>query len=276
VFRRATLAAATVAFAVLPTLPAAGDDDCTLTPTGVECNFEGTTTSIVTVTSIVPEEAPPLRYLRVLDDECWYWTRYPPGIDSWSSANDTVIVMTLWRLDECRGEASEPHRWTTSEVIRRAWDIFRRFPLDPPELRIDPETGITGLPSFASTPIPAPLAHAETLPDGTRLAVRAQVDEVMLSWGDETPPLAVAPGALRPYPRGTATHTYLLKTCPARYRVVHPSGPNCHPTLSAYEVRATFVWRAWYRHGEGWVDLGVLHRSHTVSYDVDEAVGVLG
>ncbi len=261
---------------VVSTLATASGHDCVLTPTGVECSVGGTTTSVTTVTSVVPGEAPRLRYVRVLDESCWYWTRFPPGLDSWDPANLNAIMVIRLRLEECRGEPVRPRRLTTSQVVSRAWEVFREFSLAAPLLRLEPATGITGLPSHASTTIPDPLAHAETLPDGTRLEVRAEVAGVLMSWGDESPETPFAPESLRPYPLGTATHVYALKTCPAPYRRTHPSGPNCHPALGAYPVTATFVWHAKYRRGGAWIDLGDLNRAATIAYDVDEAVGVLG
>ena len=97
----------------------------------------------------------------------------------------------------------------------------------------------------------------------------------LVDWGDGSPVLGYDPGALRPYPLGSARHTYRLKTCPPDYRVAHPSGRNCHPTLEAYPVEVTFRWTARYRLAGPWVDLGHLDRAAAAAYDVDEVVGVL-
>ncbi len=274
VFRRlATAALITVVVGGLGNVPVSGDE-CVLTPTGVECHFAGTTTTVISHHGT--GDLPPLRYLRVPGDACWYWSRWPPGIDSWNSANDTDIVMTIWLLDECRTPQAEPTRWSASRVVARAWEIFRSFPLRPPQLGLQPpDAGITGLPSYASAPTPAPLSHREVLPDGTELEVWAEVGAAHVSWGDETPVTTHEPGQLRPWPDGTVSHTFALKTCPPDYRSVHPSGHNCHPVLEAYPVAATFVWSARYRHQGGWIELGTLWRTSTVAYDVDEAVGVL-
>jgi hypothetical protein len=100
--------------------------------------------------------------------------------------------------------------------------------------------------------------------------------EVRIDWGDGTPVRAHPAADFAPRPHGAAGHTYALKTCPADYRRTHPSGPNCHPTLSAYPIRVEFVWGARYRRTGTWVELGQLTRTVTVSYDVDEVVGLLG
>ena len=271
--RLAVVAAIALAL-TLAILPAASGDECVLTPDGIECHFEGTTTSIATEWEY--EELPPFRYLRIYEDVCWYWSRWPPGIDAWDSANDTLVVLTIWRLEECVWTDPDPVEYTEEEVISRAWEIFRSFPLAGPTINMQPpDAGITGLPSYASAWTPAPLGHSETLPDGTRLQVQARVDQVLLDWGDETPLEVEAPGAFLPWPDGEVGHTFLLKTCPPEYRREHPSGPNCHPTLEAYPITASFVWRASYAHDGVWHDLGTLARSTTIHYDVDEAVGIL-
>ena len=59
------------------------------------------------------------------------------------------------------------------------------------------------------------------------------------------------------------------------YRSEHPFGGNCHPTLEAYPIIATFTWEGRYRIGGGWTYLGTLDRTVTVLYDVDEVQGVL-
>lgn len=254
----------------------AASEDCYLTPTGVECRAGGTTTSVASGWNPVPVD--PIRYLAVRQGSCWYWSRHPPGIDSWDLGNDTRIIRTITRLPECRWE--EPASTTTtptSQITARAWEIFRSFPLGAPAVRLEPAGGgITGLPSFASAIMPPPLQHSEGLPDGTMLEVAAEIAEVRVDWGDGSPPQTHAASSFLPRPQGSAWHVYARKTCPPRYRREHPSGPNCHPDLAAYPVRVDFVWRARYRRDGGWIELGELRRERVVWYDVDEVVGVLG
>jgi hypothetical protein len=118
------------------------------------------------------------------------------------------------------------------------------------------------------------ITHLEVLPDGRTMEVHAAIAGLTVNWGDGTKG-RFDPMQARPYPDGRVTHTYTTKTCDATYRREHPSGGNCHPTLEAYPVTATFTWSGRYRIGGGWIYLGTLDRSITVTYDVDEVQGVL-
>jgi hypothetical protein len=239
--------------------------ECVPTPTGIECRFDGSTTS-TTVTVL-----PPIRYLATMDHPavgtCWYWSRYPPGIDSFNPANDGSIIVTRTTLPEC------PSVGGTSAVTvsSRAWDVFRSWTLPRPSVRVRPTVGITNLASVLTAPTPPAVTHTETLPDGRTLQVRASVDSVVVAWGDGSPPVAYAAATVE---GGGASHLYRLKTCTAAYRLDHPSGRNCHPTLSAYPITVTFRWTGRYRTTGSWTTLGVIARSTTVAYDVDEVVGV--
>ncbi len=221
---------------------------------------------------------PPLRYLQTRFaagvGNCWAWSRTPPGLDSWDNANDAAIINTRFRLPACPA-ATSPAPATTVDVPGTAWSIFRQFQLELPVVRLEPPGhGITGLPTYVSTQQPGPLSHTERLPNGRDLVVRAEVVGVKVVWGDGTA-TSHDLGALRPYPAGTATHTYATRTCPASYRAEHPTGGSCHPTLEAYGVAVTHGWLGGYRYDAGWVDLGIIERTSTVDYDVDEVVGVL-
>ena len=266
------LAAASLAPVLLPA--SARSDTCVLTPVGIECSAGGSSTSLVPGEP-PPGEAPPLRYLVVAGD-CWYWSRYPPGYDSWDPAFDHLIITTRFRLRECTGDEPGPPTLTGDEGVSRAWQVFRAFPLDPPAMRLEPERGgITGLSTFLSVSPPPVLGHREVLPDGTVLEVAARATRLAVDWGDGTPVQSYRPEQAAPHPDGEATHTYALKTCPAHYRRFHPSGGNCHPTLDRYTVAAAFVWSASFRRGGSWTDLGTLKRSSAAGYDVDEVVGFL-
>jgi hypothetical protein len=261
-------------------LPAGADEGCVITATGIDCSAAGSTTSGGT-TPGGSTPGLPLRYLATTehpdsDGLCWFWSPTPPGLDAWSGANDQAILLTLWALPECPDPEAPAATLSTEWVVARAWEVFRSFPLAPPQPALQPpEHGITGLASYLSAPLPSRLSHAETLPDGRSLVVEARVTAAVVDWGDASPVLGYDPDALRPYPTGTARHTYRLKTCPPDYRSSHPSGGNCHPTLEAYPVEVTFRWTARYRLGGSWVDLGYLDRPAAVVYDVDEVVGVL-
>lgn len=253
---------------LLTTGSAAASNGCVATPTGIQCAYGGTTTS----TSHAPGPTlPPLRYLATSGGVCWYWSRYPPGLDSWNSANDQAIILTRFRLPECRRRPSLPPVVVTSE---RAWEIFRAFPLDPPDARLSPAIGITNLPSRLHVEPTRTFTHTETLPDNRRLEVEATVAMVWVSWGDATPTQGMAPPG--PYgDPGPLRHTYALKTCPPDYRTGHLDGPKCHPTLDRYPVTVTFEWRGRYRTGTDWIAIGTIDRATTLHHDVDEVLGVL-
>lgn len=199
--------------------------------------------------------------------ECYYWSRIPGGLDLSRSENDAAIIDILRRFPSCPAVPVVDARAT-------AWAIFRSWDLDPPAPTMQPSgAGITGLPSHLSTPTPAVIEHREVLPDGRTLRVRAEVAQLTVYWGDGTQH-SFPPSAATPYPTGTVSHEYTLKTCSASYRSSHPSGRLCHPSLEAYPLRAVFVWAGRYNAGSGWIDLGTLDRAVTILYDVDEARGV--
>lgn len=237
---------------------------CVTTPTGIECSYGGTTTSIVSTTQ------PPLRYLATTTSPstgpCWYWSRFPPGLDSQRAANEHAIITTRRALPECRFD-----RPAVIDTRSAAWRVFRSWVFPAPSPRIRPSVGITNLASMLTTQAPRSLHHSETLPDGRRLEVRASVDSVTIDWGDGSP--AFGHSAQVVFGSG-APHPYRLKTCPLTYRREHPMGGGCHPTLSEYRVTVTHVWTGRYRAGGSWIVLGTIPRSTSFFYDVDEVVGV--
>lgn len=241
---------------------------CIATPTGIECDHRGTTTS----TTIVPGNSlPPLRYLATSGGVCWYWSRYPPGLDAWNSANDQAIILTRFYLPECRSRPATPPVVITSE---RAWEVFRAFPLAAPDPRVTPTVGITNLPSRLHLEPGRRFVHSEVLPDGRTLEVEAVVAMVWIEWGDGSPIQGMAPPG--PYgDPGPMRHTYALKTCPPDYRSNHLDGPKCHPTLERYPVTVTFEWHGRYRTSTAWIEIGTIDRTSVVGYDVDEVLGVL-
>jgi hypothetical protein len=258
---------------------AGADGGCVITPTGIDCSAEGaSSTSGGTPGTTIP--GLPLRYLATTeppdDGLCWFWSPYPPGLDSWDPANDMEILWTRWALPECPDGLHDTETPGTSWAETRAWEVFRSFPLAAPHPALQPgRHGITGLPSYLSASLPSPLAHHEALPDGSTMEVTARVTAVVIDWGDGSPAFAYPPADLLPWPGGRAHHTYALKTCPAGYRATHPSGGNCHPLLEAYPITVTFRWAGRYRLGAGWVELGLLDRTTSLPYDVDEVIGVL-
>lgn len=250
--------------------PVMAAPECVRTPFGIECAASGSTDTTQTTTLPGPT-LPPLRYLVTAVDAnlgpCWYWSRYGPGYDSWDSANDQTIILTRTFTPECPSSQPTPPAGT-STVTTLAWEVFRSFSLPSPNASIAPwPSGFTGIPSRITVAAGPSFHHDETLPDGTPLRVRARAAAVSIRWGDGSPPLRYTVG-------GTKEHTYARKTCPPAYRVEHPSGGLCHPTLEAYSVEITFVWLGEYVRDGSWVELGEILRPATIAYDVDEIVGV--
>ena len=214
---------------------------------------------------------PGRRYVYTATDpdigDCHYWSDVPGGLDAWDPGNDPAVIGIVTTLPPC----------PVTPVLdpeARAWEVFRSWDLDQPEPRVTPPSvGITGLPThLALTPPPA-IVHAELLPDGRTLEVRARVGRLHVDWGDGTSTSHDPEDALG-WPDGDASHTYSLKTCTPQYRSEHPSGGLCHPNLEGYAVTSLYVWVGEYSIGSGWIALGTLDRSSTVPYAVAEARGV--
>jgi len=206
----------------------------------------------------------------VVDDGACYffsWTAAPGALDMLDTAYDSRVFALVRSKPRCP--------WDT-EDLGDAWQIFRSFPLTKPDPEFNPTTaGITGYPTYLAAANPSAINHSEPLPDGRVFQVRAWVGALQVDWGDGWV-LSHAPTLALPYPDGGVTHIYKTKTCPPDYRINHPSGPNCHPTLEAYPVTATYTWWGEYRIGGGsWIPIGTLDLATTVLYDVDEVFGVL-
>lgn len=244
-------------------------DDCHYDSIGqLVCTATGGSSG---TTPYPPRERPPNRYLYESTDptgaDCHYWSPIIGGVDAWDPANDPTVIRIVTTTPVCPVVADPS--------LDLAWRIFRSFPLAVPDPSLEPPvSGITGLPTYLATPDPANITHTEALPDGRTMDVRASVASLSIDWGDGTKG-RYEPAEAAPYPSGTVTHTYTTKTCDPEYRREHPSGGNCHSTLEAYPITATFTWAGRYRIGSSWIDLGTLVRTVTVSYDVDEVQGVL-
>ncbi len=253
-----TVTATTVlAVSTLEPRQAEAADGCAYSIDGINCWYGGTTTSTL----------PPYRYLRTREDPgigtCWYWSRYPPGLDSFNWLNDALIIQTRFDYPDCSSAGT---------ITTRAWEVFRAFPLRVPSPRVRPSVGITNLASIVTTTRPAALRHRETLPDGRLLEVEAYVGSLRVAWGDGTPAVSYPPSTAF---RSGASYAYALKTCPPVYRRDHPAGRRCHPTLESYPVTVSFAWLGRFRTNSGtWVNLGTLLRSASFGYDVDEVIGM--
>jgi hypothetical protein len=264
------LAAATCATAV-----AQQADECYFDPDRqiLVCHASGLIPGEPAPEPVDPGVPPPLRYVHTATDpvigECHFWSSVPGGLDAWDPGNDPAVLATVSTLPLCPGSPVPP------VVEDRAWEVFRSFPMTPPAPTLEPpDNGITGLATYLAAPSPGPFTYSELLPDGRTLSVRAVVVTVTVDWGDG----GVAthdPSAARPYPEGSVTNVYRLKTCPADYRRQQQRGSVCHPTLEAYEITATFTWVGEWTVGGAWQTLGTLDLTDSVSYDVDEVIGVL-
>ncbi|MGB5565919.1 MAG: hypothetical protein WBN93_06250 [Acidimicrobiia bacterium] len=246
-------------------------DDCRYDPGRGEviCSASGGSTNRSDTTP--PRERPPMRYIYEATDAtgapCYYWSPTPGGLDVWDPGNDPAVAAIVLTTPVCPVIVETPED--------TAWRIFRSFALALPDPSLEPAAaGITGLPTYLATPGPPDITHVELLPDGRSMEVWAAARTLVIDWGDGTNGSFDAATALT-YPSGAVTHTYATKTCNPTYRSEHPYGGNCHPTLEAYPITATFVWEGRYRIGGGWIYLGTLDRTATVLYDVDEVQGVL-
>lgn len=281
---RSTSARLAVLLLTIPILISTGSegraDECVTNPSGIECSYDGGSSGGGSPGGGSPGsggsggELPPIRYLGTADHhtrgQCWYWSRYPPGYDSHDPYFDAAIIITRATYPRC-DDTSSGTTVPPVDPVARAWDVFRSWTLAVPAPQVRPEVGITNLDSILTAPAPTALTHAETLPDGRVLEVRAEVASVRVDWGDGSPRFSYPASALV---SGGAAHTYGLKTCPADYRAAHPSGPSCHPTLAAYPLTVTFTWEARYRDGGAWTTLDTVERTTTLAYDVDEVVGI--
>ena len=209
-----------LASAALVGAPTSAKKNCAFDPVygGVQCHVSGTTDGALVQVAVpgrpgtTPQQVPPRRYLQTGFDitvgDCWVWSRTPPGLDAWDNANDAAIIATRLALPQCPARPPTPAVLSTSEVAGRAWEVFRSFELAAPVIRMEPpDTGITGLETYLSADAVVPLTHGEALPGGRRLEVEARMAAVSIDWGDGAV-TTHGPGALVPYPAGTATHVY--------------------------------------------------------------------
>ncbi|MDX1691347.1 MAG: hypothetical protein R3290_10025 [Acidimicrobiia bacterium] len=273
---RAGLAVAAVAAAFGPAPRADAAPACVTTPIGIECTASGGTTETIVRPGGPGPTLPPVRYLVVAVDArvgtCWYWSRSGPGLDSWRPGDEHAIIMTRTLEPACPPVRRTPVVDETF-VSRRAWEVFRSFPLPPPDPRVVPwPSGFANHPSTLVVSTGPRFSHDETLPDGSGLAVRAHVGAVIVHWGDDSPALVHDPAAASSGIR----HAYGMKTCSQAYREEHPAGALCHPRLDRYDIEVTAVWEARYRRDGPWLRLGEISRNGVVPYDVDEVVGVPG
>jgi len=235
--RRVPAIAGTAALLLALAGPALADPVCTQVGGTIQCSASGSSTGTWTRPGH-STPAWPVRFLGTLDlpgsGPCWFWSPWPPGLDSWDPGHDQEIIWTRWSLPECPEGTPGKNTPDLTVVRQHAWEVFRALPLAAPRPHLQPaDHGITGLPTHAWAPAPLPIHYRESLPD-TTLEVRAGVTAVIVDWGDGTPPVAYDPGSLLPYPSGSVHHTFALKTCPAAYRATHPSGGTCHPGRSGH------------------------------------------
>ena len=254
-------------------MSSAADDECWIDAVeGYKCELSGTIPgeeSPSEESDEQPAEAPgPTRYLYTTGT-CYYRSSIPGGLDVRDLANENLVMRIIG------GATPRCDPAITGPIPDRAWWILRSFPLAVPAPSFQPpDHGITGLATYLATADPATITHSELLPDSRLFEVRALVGSLTVDWGDGAT-TTQDPAVALPFPEGRVTHTYRTKTCPPEYRATHPSGQNCHPTLEAYPVAATFTWFGEYRVGGAWIPIGTLDLTTTIFYDVDEVVGIL-
>ncbi len=216
---------------------------------------------------------PGLRYVYTDTDpvigDCYYWSDVPGGLDAWDPGNDPAVIAITTRLPLCPAVPGV-------DPEARAWQVFRSWDLDPPDPDVTPEVvGITGLDTHIAATPPAVIVHAEVLPDGRALEVRARVAQLDVDWGDGAFS-SHDPSSATGWPDGAVAHVYAVKTCPPEYRAEHPSGGLCHPTLEFYTITVAHTWVGEFRVGGlgAWTALGALTRTTSLAYDVDEVRGM--
>ncbi len=140
----------------------------------------------------------------------------------------------------------------TPDVVTTPADIaITGFPLT-----IDPATGLQTL--TATTP---------PLSSGVTATITATPFDIAIDWGDGSRTSAL--------PTATASHIYELKTCPPDYRIEHPRGHLCHPSLEAYPITVSYRWSGIATAPWGSLDLGIRSSTSTIVRDVDEIIGVV-
>ena len=209
-------------------------------------------------------EPPPPLYPAVGDDgdgTCWY--------------NRTVA--TNWRIVGTRGDGSAymwyapDTRWIDVGWVRRCssepteittpldlvWETVAAFDFEVPEATLQPEDGVTGLPTYAVVDPPRPVIESLTAPvTGTLVEVEFTVASVILDWGDGEPePISpLVYDLFGPHPDGEITHTY--------------------ETKDLYSTSVTYDWKVrWRVDGGPWDTVnGIEPTVWTGPYQVDEIV----
>ena len=152
--------------------------------------------------------------------------------------------------------------------MAQAWELLAQYRHPTPGGLLDPVPGlgVVGMEVHVTETVPEPWSASLVSPGtGLLLEVETFVAAVSVDWGDGV--RTVIPDEL--VGSVELSHTYRTKTCAT------PSGPRCHPTLTAYDVVIAFEWVARYRvDGGDWIPLPVPDTSVTVDYDVDEILSL--
>ena len=219
----------------------------------------------VTIVVSAPVERPPTYVAlgALLDGTtCWYITTNAE--DSATDSAEDVFGDGAWitaAYNQC------PYLPQDIALIE---STFASIGLQSPVVTSSPPSiGFTGHP-LKLEPVDALATRDATTPalsSGVTATVRATPLHIRIDWGDGTETThspAEVPG-----------HTYDLKTCPPDYRVDHPRGHLCHPTLEEYPIQITYRWTGTAIAPWGSLDLGTRSTTSTIGRDIDEIIGVL-
>jgi hypothetical protein len=167
-------------------------------------------------------------------------------------------------------QAGNPQCPYTPEDLALIESTFASIALQSPVVTTTPDgIGYTGFPLGIEPIDPLPTLTATTPPlsSGVTATVTATPRDIRIDWGDGSDSAHL--------PTSVAEHTYELKTCPPDYRVEHPRGHLCHPTLEAYPIDIAYRWTGVAVAPWGSIGLGTRTTTSTITRDIDEIIGVI-
>lgn len=147
---------------------------------------------------------------------------------------------------------------------------YASISLPTPEVATTPaEIAITGFPLTIepATDLQTLTATTPPLSSGVTATITASPFDIAVDWGDGSSSSTL--------PTATPSHVYELKTCPPDYRIEHPRGHLCHPSLEEYPIEVRYRWSGIATAPWGSLDLGIRSSTSTIIRDVDEIIGVI-
>lgn len=197
--------------------------------------------------------------------ECWFnrtvfsgWRIIAENADGeayfWYSPDDTFSgpwIDVGW-IRRCEDEPVE-----IVTIIDLLWEEIANFDFEEPEPELQPDAGVTGLPTYLDLDPPAPETRTIVSPvTGDVLEVEFVVAAVIIDWGDDDPE-EITPSLydlFGPYPDGQITHTY--------------------ETKDNYTATVSYEWTVRWRFAGGpWQTINDIDpTTWTTAYQVDEIV----